>query len=220
MDYIKLGIDFILHLDRYLDQIIHSVGIWTYLILFGVIFIETGLVVTPFLPGDSLLFAAGAFAALGSLNVWFLFISLALAAVLGDTVNYWIGHYIGPKVFTMNSRWFKREYLERTQAFYDKYGGKTIFLARFVPIIRTFAPFVAGIGKMRYGYFISYNIFGGIVWTALFIFGGYFFGNLPFVRNNFSLVVIAIILISVMPAVVEVLRSRTKPVVETKVEGN
>jgi membrane-associated protein len=149
-----------------------------------------------------------------------LFISLALAAILGDTVNYWIGHYIGPKVFTMNSRWFKREYLERTQAFYDKYGGKTIFLARFVPIIRTFAPFVAGIGKMRYGYFISYNIFGGIVWTALFIFGGYFFGNLPFVRNNFSLVVIAIILISVMPAVVEVLRSRTKPSVETKVEGN
>jgi membrane-associated protein len=220
MDYIRLGIDFILHLDRYLDQIIHSVGIWTYLILFGVIFIETGLVVTPFLPGDSLLFAAGAFAALGSLNVWFLFISLALAAVLGDTVNYWIGHYIGPKVFTMNSRWFKREYLERTQAFYDKYGGKTIFLARFVPIIRTFAPFVAGIGKMRYGYFISYNIFGGIVWTALFIFGGYFFGNLPFVRNNFSLVVIAIVLISVMPAVVEVLRSRTKPSVETKVEGN
>ena len=220
MDYIKLGIDFILHLDRYLDLIIRSVGIWTYLILFGVIFIETGLVVTPFLPGDSLLFAAGAFAALGSLNVWFLFISLALAAVLGDTVNYWIGHYIGPKVFTMNSRWFKREYLERTQAFYDKYGGKTIFLARFVPIIRTFAPFVAGIGKMRYGYFISYNIFGGIVWTALFIFGGYFFGNLPFVRNNFSLVVIAIVLISVMPAVVEVLRSRTKPSVETKVEGN
>lgn len=220
MDYIKLVIDFILHLDRYLDLIIRSVGIWTYLILFGVIFIETGLVVTPFLPGDSLLFAAGAFAALGSLNVWFLFISLALAAVLGDTVNYWIGHYIGPKVFTMNSRWFKREYLERTQAFYDKYGGKTIFLARFVPIIRTFAPFVAGIGKMRYGYFISYNIFGGIVWTALFIFGGYFFGNMPFVRNNFSLVVIAIILISVMPAVVEVLRSRTKPSVETKVEGN
>jgi membrane-associated protein len=220
MDYIKLGIDFILHLDRYLDLIIRSVGIWTYLILFGVIFIETGLVVTPFLPGDSLLFAAGAFAALGSLNVWFLFISLALAAVLGDTVNYWIGHYIGPKVFTMNSRWFKREYLERTQAFYDKYGGKTIFLARFVPIIRTFAPFVAGIGKMRYGYFISYNIFGGIVWTAFFIFGGYFFGNMPFVRNNFSLVVLVIILISVMPAVVEVLRSRTKPAVETKVEGN
>jgi len=220
MDYIKLGIDFVLHLDRYLDLIIRSVGIWTYLILFGVIFIETGLVVTPFLPGDSLLFAAGAFAALGSLNVWFLFIALALAAILGDTVNYWIGHYIGPKVFTMNSRWFKREYLERTQAFYDKYGGKTIFLARFVPIIRTFAPFVAGIGKMRYGYFISYNIFGGIVWTALFIFGGYFFGNMPFVRNNFSLVVIAIILISVMPAVIEVLRGRTKPAVETKVEGN
>jgi membrane-associated protein len=220
MDYIKLGIDFILHMDKYLDLIIRSAGIWTYLILFGVIFIETGLVVMPFLPGDSLLFAAGAFAALGSLNVWVLFISLALAAVLGDTANYWIGHYIGPKVFTMNSRWFKREYLERTQVFYDKYGGKTIFLARFIPIIRTFAPFVAGVGKMRYGYFISYNIFGGIAWTALFIFGGYFFGNMEIVRNHFSLVVLVIILISVMPAVVEALRSHTKPVVETKVEGN
>jgi membrane-associated protein len=220
MDYIKLGIDFILHMDKYLDLIIRSAGIWTYLILFGVIFIETGLVVMPFLPGDSLLFAAGAFAALGSLNVWVLFIPLALAAVLGDTANYWIGHYIGPKVFTMNSRWFKREYLERTQVFYDKYGGKTIFLARFIPIIRTFAPFVAGVGKMRYGYFISYNIFGGIAWTALFIFGGYFFGNMEIVRNHFSLVVLVIILISVMPAVVEALRSHTKPVVETKVEGN
>jgi membrane-associated protein len=220
MDWIKLGIDFILHLDKYLAQIIQSVGIWTYLILFVTIFIETGLVVTPFLPGDSLLFAAGAFAALGSLNVAALFVVLALAAVLGDTVNYWIGHYIGDKAFTTKSRFLKREYLDRTQAFYQKHGGKTIFLARFVPIIRTFAPFVAGVGKMRYGYFISYNIFGGILWTALFIAAGYFFGNVPFVRNNFSLVVIAIVLISVVPAVVEVIRNQKKTVPAPKVESN
>ena len=220
MQWIKLALDYILHLDKYLDLIIRSVGIWTYLILFVTIFIETGLVVTPFLPGDSLLFAAGAFAALGSLNVVVLFVVLALAAVLGDTVNYWIGHYIGDKAFTTTSRLLKREYLDRTQAFYEKHGGKTIFLARFVPIIRTFAPFVAGVGKMRYGYFISYNIFGGIVWTALFIAAGYFFGNVPFVRNNFSLVVIAIVLISVMPAVVEVIRNRKKPASTPKVEPN
>jgi len=220
MQFIKLVIDFILHMDTYLGQIIQSVGIWTYLMLYVVIFIETGLVVTPFLPGDSLLFASGAFAALGTLNIWVLFVTLALAAILGDTVNYWLGHYIGPKVFTMNSRWLKREYLERTQAFYDKYGGKTIFLARFIPIIRTFAPFVAGVGNMRYGYFLTYNVIGGIVWTALFLFGGYFFGNMPFVRDHFSLVVLAIIIISVMPAVVEVIRSRAKPAVEPKPEGN
>ncbi|KPL82328.1 hypothetical protein SE15_09035 [Thermanaerothrix daxensis] len=211
MDWISFGIDLILHLDRYLDLIIRSFGLWTYLILFVVIFIETGLVVTPFLPGDSLLFAAGAFAAKGSFNVSFLFFMLWLAAVLGDTVNYWIGHYVGPRVFRENVRWLKREYLERTQAFYEKHGGKTIFLARFIPIIRTFAPFVAGIGKMRYGYFITYNVVGGLVWTALFIFGGYFFGNLPVVKHNFSLIIIAIIVISVMPAVVEALRSRRAP---------
>jgi membrane-associated protein len=220
MHWIELGIDFILHLDKYLDLIIRSVGIWTYLILFVTIFIETGLVVTPFLPGDSLLFAAGAFAALGSLNVAALFVILALAAVLGDTVNYWIGHYIGDRAFTTKSRFLKREYLERTQAFYEKYGGKTIFLARFVPIIRTFAPFVAGVGKMRYGYFISYNVFGGIIWTGLFIFTGYFFGNVPFVRSNFSLVVIAIVLISVVPAVVEVIRSRKNPAPAPKAQPN
>ena len=208
MDWIALGIDFVLHLDRYLDVIIRSFGLWTYLILFIVIFIETGLVVTPFLPGDSLLFAAGAFAAKGSFNVSVLFFALWLAAVLGDTVNYWIGHYVGPRVFREDVRWLKREYLERTQAFYEKHGGKTIFLARFVPIVRTFAPFVAGIGQMRYGYFITYNIVGGLVWTALFIFGGYFFGNLPFVKDNFSFIIIAIILISVMPAVIEAMRSR------------
>lgn len=210
MELISFLIDLILHLDEYLDMIIQWFGIWTYLILFVVIFIETGLVVTPFLPGDSLLFAAGTFAALGSLNVIWLFIALAIAAVLGDTVNYWIGHYIGPRVFSEKSRFLKKEYLDRTHEFYEKHGGKTIFLARFIPIIRTFAPFVAGVGRMTYWHFISYNIFGGIVWTALFIFGGYYFGNIPFIRNNFSIVIIAIILISILPAVVEYFRSKQK----------
>jgi membrane-associated protein len=174
---------------------------------------ETGLVVTPFLPGDSLLFAAGSLVALeGSpLNIVVLWALLAVAAIVGDSVNFEIGKFIGPKAFTSNSKLLKREYLDRTHAFYEKHGGITIFLARFIPIIRTFAPFVAGVGKMSYRYFISYNIFGGIVWTALFIFGGYFFGNLAFVKENFSLVIIAIIVISVVPAVVEVIKGRKKP---------
>ena len=173
-----------------------------------VIFIETGLVITPFLPGDSLLFAAGAFAAVGAFNPILLFVLMAIAAVLGDTVNYWIGHSIGPRVFSGNVRFLKKEYLEKTQAFYEKHGGKTIFLARFIPIIRTFAPFVAGVGKMRYGYFISYNIIGGIVWTGICTFVGYFFGNLPFVKDNFSLVIIAIVIISVLPAVWEFVKAK------------
>ncbi len=208
MELITLAIDFILHLDKYLSVIIQDFGVWSYLILFVVIFIETGLVITPFLPGDSLLFAAGAFAAAGAFNPVLLFGLLAVAAVLGDTANYWIGHSIGPRVFTGNVRFLKKEYLDKTQAFYEKHGGKTIFLARFIPIIRTFAPFVAGVGKMRYGYFISYNIIGGIVWTALFIFAGFFFGNLPFVEKNFSLVIIAIIVISVLPAVWEYFKAK------------
>jgi membrane-associated protein len=219
MNFIKLAIDFVLHLDKYLSLIITSVGGWTYLVLFFVIFIETGLVVTPFLPGDSLLFAAGAIAALSSssggtgfkLNVIVLYILVAIAAVLGDTINYWIGHLVGPRVFTGEVRWLKKEYLDRAQVFYEKYGGKAIFLGRFIPIVRTFVPFVAGIGNMRYGYFISYNIFGGIIWTALFTFAGYFFGNVSFVKNNFSLVVIAIVVISTIPAIVEYVRSRRKP---------
>ncbi len=212
MEWITKIIDIVLHVDHYLAQIIASTGLWTYAILFIVIFIETGLVVTPFLPGDSLLFAAGALAATtGELNILALFGLLALAAVLGDTANYWIGHAIGPKAFSGNSRFFKKEYLERTHKFYEKHGGKTILLARFIPIIRTFAPFVAGIGEMTYSHFITYNVVGGILWTAIFIFGGYFFGNIPFVQQNFSLVVIAIILISVLPAVVEIIRSRQKP---------
>jgi membrane-associated protein len=212
MQLITYLIDLILHLDEHLTLLITQFGPWTYLILFLVIFMETGLVVTPFLPGDSLLFAAGALAALdGSpLNVVLLWALLAVAAVVGDSVNYSIGKYIGPKAFTTNSRLLKKEYLLQAQEFYKKHGRITIFLARFIPIIRTFAPFVAGIGEMPYGYFISYNIIGGIVWTVLFIFGGYFFGNLPFVRDNFSIVVIAIIIISVLPAVWEVIKAKRK----------
>ena len=206
MTLAKSLIDLFLHLDVHLSAIITQYGVWTYGLLFAVIFIETGLVVTPFLPGDSLLFAAGTFAALGSLNIWLLFGLLAVAAVLGDTVNYWIGHFIGERAY--NIKWIKREYLERTQHFFDKYGRKTIFLARFVPIVRTFAPFVAGIGQMSYPAFISYNIFGGIIWVALFTFAGYFFGNIPFIRHNFSLVVLAIVLISVVPMVVEAVKAQ------------
>lgn len=208
MDWIRLAIDFVLHIDHYLDVIIRSVGIGTYGILFLIIFIETGLVVTPFLPGDSLLFAAGAFSAKGSLEVLPLWLLLMAAAVIGDSANYWIGNKVGSRVFEQETRWVKREYLERTQKFYEKHGGKTILLARFVPIVRTFAPFVAGIGKMRYGYFLTYNIVGGILWVTLFLWGGYFFGGLPFVEKNFSLVIIAIVLISVLPAVWETLKAR------------
>ncbi len=201
MELLKLGLDMLLHMDEYMKQIITQYGALTYAILFVVIFIETGVVIMPFLPGDSLLFAAGTFAALGDLNPWVLFGLLAFAAVLGDTVNYWIGHRIGERAY--NTKWIKREYLDRTHAFFQKHGGKTIFLARFVPIVRTFAPFVAGMGEMSYSYFISYNIFGGITWVAIFVFLGYFFGNIPFVRDNFEAVIIGIVLVSVLPAVIE-----------------
>jgi membrane-associated protein len=208
MGLISQVIEFILHIDSHLGEIIAQYGSWTYFILFAVIFIETGLVVMPFLPGDSLLFAAGAFAATGALDVGVLFVLLATAAIVGDSVNYWVGQRIGPRVFEEDVRFFKRDYLVRTQKFYDKHGGKTIFLARFIPIIRTFAPFVAGVGTMRYRKFIAYNVVGGIVWTALFIFAGYFFGNIPIVRENFGLVVIAIILISVLPVGFELIQHR------------
>ncbi|MGE5431734.1 MAG: DedA family protein [Syntrophomonadaceae bacterium] len=209
MEHIRYFIDLFIHLDKHLNGIILEYGIWTYLLLFLVIFAETGFVVTPFLPGDSLLFAAGAFAALGSFNLAGLFLILAVAAILGDTVNYWIGNYIGPKIFTQQKvRFLKKEHLERTHQFYEKHGGKTIIIARFIPIIRTFAPFVAGVGSMSYGKFISYNVFGGLLWVILFVFAGYFFGNLPFVKNNFSFVILAIILISVLPGFVEYFRQK------------
>ena len=210
MEIISQLVDFILHLDVHLNEIIQNFGIWTYLILFLIIFLETGVVITPFLPGDSLLFAAGSFAALGSLNVWVLFFTLIIAAILGDTINYWIGHYIGPKAFSGNIRFLKKEYLDRTHEFYEKHGGKTIILARFIPIIRTFAPFVAGIGAMNYSRFLVYNVVGAFIWVTLFTFGGYFFGNLPIIKENFTLAILAIILISVLPGVVEFLHERFK----------
>jgi len=199
-------IDLFLHLDEYLAKIITDYGAWTYAILFSVIFVETGLVVMPFLPGDSLLFAAGTFAALGSLNIGFLILLLIGAAFLGDTVNYSIGRYLGERAY--NIKWIKKEYFDKTHAFFEKHGGKAIFLARFVPIVRTFAPFVAGIGKMSYSYFITYNITGGVVWVMLFTFAGYFFGNIPFVRHNFEYVIIVIILISILPMVYEGWKAR------------
>jgi len=199
-------IDIILHIDKYLNQIIVEYGILTYAILFLIIFLETGLVAVPFLPGDSLLFAAGAFAAMGALNPLWLILLLALAAILGDTANYWIGHHAGGRLYTMNMRYIKKEYLERTQHFYEKHGGRTIIIARFLPIIRTFAPFVAGLGKMSYPRFLSYNVTGGIAWVSLFISIGYYFGNVPLVKQNFSLVIFAIIIISLIPAFLEVAR--------------
>jgi membrane-associated protein len=201
-------IDFILHLDIYLGQIISSYGIATYAILFATIFVETGLVFVPFLPGDSLLFAAGAFAAIGSLNIFFLLVLLIAAAVLGDTVNYWVGHFIGDKIVSSSRMPIKKEHLERTNEFFRKHGGKTIILARFVPIVRTFAPFVAGAGKMNYGKFISYNIIGGVLWVAICTMAGYFFGNIPFIKDNFSIVIIGVVAISLVPILVELWRNR------------
>jgi membrane-associated protein len=206
MEFVKFLIDLFLHLDEHLAAIISQYGVWTYGLLFFVIFMETGFVVTPFLPGDSLLFAAGTFAALGSLNLWLLVGLLMVAAIGGDTVNYWIGHYLGDRAYSI--KWIKKEYLDKTHAFFEKHGGKTIFLARFVPIVRTFAPFVAGIGRMSYGYFITYNFVGGIVWVALFTFAGYFFGNIPFVKKNFEFVIVAIILVSVVPIFLEWWKAR------------
>ena len=212
MNIILKLIDLFLHIDKHLEAIINDYQAGTYLILFLVIFMETGFVVTPFLPGDSLIFAAGAFAARpGSpLNIIVLYILLCVAAIAGDTVNYWIGHYVGPRAFSGNVRFLKKEYLDRTHAFYERHGGKTIILARFIPIIRTFAPFVAGIGAMTYPHFIAYNVIGGIAWVTLFTFGGYFFGELSFVKNNFSFVVLAIIIISIIPGVIGYLNERKR----------
>ena len=207
---IKNIVDIFLHLDKNLAVVIAQYGSFTYGLLFLIIFLETGFVITPFLPGDSLLFAAGALSVTSSLNIWLLYVLLVAAAILGDTVNYWIGHFVGPKIFEKDSKLIKREYLIRTQKFYDKYGGRAIFLARFIPIIRTFAPFVAGIAKMNYKYFITYNIVGGVVWVSLFLWTGHFFGNLSIVKENFHYVIIAIIFLSITPILYEWLQSFKK----------
>jgi membrane-associated protein len=208
LDFFRTVFDFFLHLDRHLSQVISQYGTWTHLILFLIVFCETGLVITPFLPGDSLLFAAGTFAALGALDIRLVIVLLIIAAVIGDTVNYWVGAYIGPRAFRGNVRFLKQDYLERTHAFYEKHGGKTIILARFIPIIRTFAPFVAGVGAMSYPKFITYNVVGAVLWVGLFVLGGFFFGNIPTVRENFTLVILAIIVLSVLPIAVEAVRAR------------
>lgn len=211
MDLIRQFVDIFMHLDKHLDQVIQHYGLWTYALLFLIVFCETGLVVLPLLPGDSLLFAAGAFAARGSLGLGWLMISLTIAAFVGDTVNYAIGHYVGPKIFTKdNVRFLNKKHLERTHQFYDTYGGKTIIIARFMPIIRTFAPFVAGIGEMSYLKFMTYNLAGGALWVAVCVLSGFFFGNLEIVKKNFTLVILAIIFISILPGIVEYLRARSR----------
>jgi membrane-associated protein len=206
-EMIKEAIDFVLHVDKFLLPLIDTFGPLIYLILFLIILFETGLVITPFLPGDSLLFVVGALAAQEVLNVFLLYIFLLIAAILGDSLNYWIGNYFGEKVFR-KSRFFKKEYLEKTKYFYKKHGGKAIILARFVPVARTFVPFVAGIGKMNYKKFIPYNILGGFLWVTSFLWAGYFFGNLPFVKENLTFVILAIIIISILPGFMKYLISR------------
>lgn len=203
-------ISFILHIDIHLNTLIQTYHTWTYAILSFIIFLETGFVITPFLPGDSLLFASGAFASLGSLNIGILFTVLTIAAILGDTINYSIGHYLGPKVFKTGNRFLKREYLEQTNDFYKKYGKKTIVLARFVPIVRTFAPFIAGIGSMNYWEFLKYNVLGAILWVGLFTVAGYFFGTIPIIKENFSIVIFIIIGLSFLPICIELFKNRKK----------
>ena len=216
MELLRKFVDLVLHLDKHLDGLIQQYGPWVYLILFLIIFCETGLVVTPFLPGDSLLFAVGALAA-GSqvLDIWVLLLLLTVAAILGDTVNYWVGKYAGDKLAQRFPKLIKKEHLDRTHAFYERYGGKTIIIARFVPIVRTLAPFVAGAGKMTYSRFMAYNVSGALLWMGTLLPAGYFFGNMPIVKNNFGLVVIAIIVISILPAVFEIWRERNRMKAET-----
>jgi membrane-associated protein len=212
MELLQHAIDIILHLDNYLGWLVENYGAWVYLVLFLIVFCETGLVVTPFLPGDSMLFVAGAIAAAGGMNVHLLVLLLIVAAVLGDGVNYHIGRWAGPKVFRgepwWGSRVFKTEYLAKTQGFYDRYGGKTIIIARFIPIVRTYAPFMAGVAKMPYPRFALYNITGAVLWVASLSYAGYLFGNIPWIRKNLTLVVLAIIFLSVLPAIIEVIRAR------------
>jgi membrane-associated protein len=209
MDLLWTLVDILLHLDRHLSDVIQQYGVWTYLILFLIVFCETGLVVTPFLPGDSLLFTVGTFAAIGALDLGLVVALLLVAAILGDSVNYTIGARVGPRVFRQEGvRFLNRKHLDRTHEFYERYGAKTIVIARFVPIVRTFAPFVAGIGRMTYGRFLFYNVAGAVLWVVSLVLGGYLFGNIPVVRRNFSLVIFAIIGLSILPAVIEVWRQR------------
>ena len=210
MDLILYVIDFIVHIDVHLGAIINDYGTWTYIILFGIVFAETGFVVTPFLPGDSLIFAASAFAAKGWLNPWLVFLTMAAAGIIGDSVNYEIGHFIGPRVFTEDVRFLKREYLDKAHDFFEEHGGKAVILARFMPIVRTFVPFVAGAGAMTYGKFILYNVIGAVSWVGLFTTLGYFFGTIPAVEDNFTIVIFAIIFLSVLPPVIEALKERKK----------
>jgi membrane-associated protein len=210
MNIISQGIDIILHLDRYLGYIATTYGLWTYLIVFMIIFMETGFVVTFFFPGDSLIFTAGTMAGMGWFNIWILFVIFSIAAILGDTVNYWIGFHLGPKVFREKSRFLNKKHLDETRKFFKKYGSETIILARFMPIVRTFTPLVAGIGKMDYWKFLLYNIIGGIGWVALFVWGGYFFGNLAWVQNHFTLVILIIIFASFIPPIYQYVRGRFK----------
>lgn len=211
MEFLLKFVDIFLNLDEHLGFVIQSYGNWTYLILFLIIFCETGLVVTPILPGDSLLFAIGTLAASLYLDITKVLALLSAAAILGDTVNYWIGSRIGPKVFNYeNSRIFRKEYLDKTHKFYEKYGGKTIIIARFVPIVRTFAPFIAGVGAMTYMKFLAYNIAGGVLWIFSITLAGYYFGNIPIVKNNFTLVIIAIVIISILPGLIEYILHRRR----------
>jgi len=219
MEFISYIIDLFLNLDKHLHELILQYGTLTYLILFLVIFAETGLVVTPFLPGDSLLFAIGTFTALGAFDLTLILVLLITAAILGDTVNYWIGKRVGPKIFHKETRFIKKEHLKKTHDFYEKHGGKTIIIARFIPIIRTFAPFVAGIGTMTYSKFILYNIVGGVFWVLLFVLGGYFFGNIPIVKNNFSITIAVIILISILPGIIEFIRAKRKKVLPDNINS-
>ena len=216
MEFLKKLIDIVLHMSKHLEDLVGQFGPWLYVILFLIIFCETGLVVTPFLPGDSLLFAVGALAAITpqpgtfGLNIWVLLITLIIAAILGDSVNYWIGKMFGDKLPQKFPRLIKPQHLQKTHDFYERYGGKTIIIARFVPIVRTFAPFVAGIGKMTYSRFMGYNVSGALLWIGLLLPAGYFFGNLPWVKKNFSVVVLAIIILSILPAVIEFIRERNR----------
>ena len=211
LDEIKSAIDVFLPLDRHLGEWSQALGSWLYVVLFAIVFCETGLVVTPFLPGDSLLFAVGALASLpdSELSLWFVAVLMIVAAVLGDAVNYAVGAYMGPKVFSReDSRWLNKKHLQRTHDFYEKYGGKTIFLARFVPIVRTFAPFVAGVGSMTYSHFALYNVTGAITWVLAFLLAGYYFGQIPTIQRNFRVVIVAIIVISMFPIAFEFVRAR------------